>query len=96
MYLERELVEKSKVFGFNLSKKFENHLKHLIKQFLTCNRSNNFHLTKKVSVRAKWSEEKPKKSYFTSKDRSNSLNFFRSSSLMANSLSDIDRIPAYS
>jgi len=30
LYLDRELVEKSKEMGFNLSKTFENHLKHLI------------------------------------------------------------------
>jgi hypothetical protein len=30
MYLDKELVEKSKELGFNLSKTFENHLNHLI------------------------------------------------------------------
>ena len=30
LYLDKELVEKSKELGFNLSKTFENHLKHLI------------------------------------------------------------------
>jgi post-segregation antitoxin (ccd killing protein) len=30
LYLDKELVEKSKALGFNLSKTFENHLKHLI------------------------------------------------------------------
>jgi len=30
LYLDKELVEKSKEMGFNLSKTFENHLKHLI------------------------------------------------------------------
>ena len=30
LYLDRELVEKSKELGFNLSKTFENHLKYLI------------------------------------------------------------------
>ena len=29
-YLDKELVEKSKELGFNLSKTFENHLKHLV------------------------------------------------------------------
>jgi hypothetical protein len=29
LYLDRELVAKSKSLGFNLSKTFENHLKHL-------------------------------------------------------------------
>ena len=30
LYLDKELVEKSKELGLNLSKTFENHLKHLI------------------------------------------------------------------
>jgi Post-segregation antitoxin CcdA len=30
LYLDKELVEKSKELGFNLSKTFENNLKHLI------------------------------------------------------------------
>ena len=30
LYLDKELVEKSKELGFNLSKTFENHLKYLI------------------------------------------------------------------
>jgi post-segregation antitoxin (ccd killing protein) len=33
LYLDKELVEKSKSLGFNLSKTFENHLKHLITKF---------------------------------------------------------------
>jgi len=41
LYLDKELVEKSKSLGFNLSKTFENHLKHLITQFLTFNSLNN-------------------------------------------------------
>ena len=32
LYLDKELVSKSKELGFNLSKTFENHLKHLITQ----------------------------------------------------------------
>jgi post-segregation antitoxin (ccd killing protein) len=32
LYLGRELVEKSKELGFNLSKTFENHLKQLVMQ----------------------------------------------------------------
>ena len=36
------LVEKSKELGFNISKTFENHLKHLMTQFLTSNSINNF------------------------------------------------------
>jgi hypothetical protein len=41
LYLDKELVEKSKALGFNLSKTFENHLKHLMMQFSTCNSVNN-------------------------------------------------------
>ena len=33
LYLDEELVEKSKELGFNLSKTFKNHLKHLTTQF---------------------------------------------------------------
>ena len=51
LYLDKELVEKSKELGFNLSKTFENHLKHLITQFSTGNSVNNFELSKnKMSV----------------------------------------------
>ncbi len=32
LYLDKELVEKSKALGFNLSRTFENHLKQLITQ----------------------------------------------------------------
>ena len=45
LYLDKELVEKSKELGFNLSKTFENHLKHLITQFSTGNSVNNFEST---------------------------------------------------
>ncbi len=45
LYLDRELVEKSKFLGFNLSKTFENHLKQLITQFSTCNSLDNFNST---------------------------------------------------
>ena len=45
LYLDKELVEKSKDLGFNLSKTFENHLKHLTTQFFTENSLNNFNLT---------------------------------------------------
>jgi hypothetical protein len=34
LYLDTELVEKSKELGLNLTKTFENHLKHLTTQFL--------------------------------------------------------------
>ena len=50
LYLDRDLVEKSKEVGFNLSKTFENHLKHLMKQFSNCNSANKCDLNgKKVS-----------------------------------------------
>ena len=41
LYLDKDLVEKSKELGLNLSKTFENHLKHLIAKFSTCNSVNN-------------------------------------------------------
>jgi hypothetical protein len=43
LYLDKDLVEKSKALGFNLSKTFENHLKHLTTQFSQCNTLNNFY-----------------------------------------------------
>jgi hypothetical protein len=39
--LDKELVAKSKAPGFNLSKTFENHLKHLMTHFSTFNSANN-------------------------------------------------------
>jgi post-segregation antitoxin (ccd killing protein) len=47
LYLDKELVEKSKSLGFNLSKTFENHLKHLITQFSQCNLAANSDSTSK-------------------------------------------------
>ena len=47
LYLDEELVAKSKSLGFNLSKTFENHLKHLITQFSQCNPTNNSNSTSK-------------------------------------------------
>ena len=41
LYLDRELVKKSKSLGFNLSKTFENHLKHLTTQYSTLNTQKN-------------------------------------------------------
>jgi post-segregation antitoxin (ccd killing protein) len=41
LYLDKELVEKMKELGFNLSKTFENHLKQLITQFSNINSVNN-------------------------------------------------------
>jgi hypothetical protein len=49
LYLDKELVEKSRNLGFNLSRTFENHLKHLITQFSTVNSLNNFNSTDKNS-----------------------------------------------
>ena len=41
LYMDDELVTKSKELGFNLSKTFENHLKHLITHFQTMNLQKN-------------------------------------------------------
>ena len=49
LYLDKELVEKSRNLGFNLSKTFENHLKDLINRFSTVNSVNNFNSTDKNS-----------------------------------------------
>jgi hypothetical protein len=46
LYLDKELVAKSKSLGFNLSKTFENHLKHLMTQFSKCNSVNNVNFTR--------------------------------------------------
>jgi hypothetical protein len=46
-YVDRELVEKSRNLGFNLSKTFENHLKNLITQFSTVNSMNSSESTRK-------------------------------------------------
>ena len=54
LYLDKELVEKSKELGFNLSKTFENHLKHLITQFSRDISLNNSISTSKTDV--KWAE----------------------------------------
>jgi post-segregation antitoxin (ccd killing protein) len=43
LYLDKELVEKSKELGFNLSRTFENHLKHLITQFTNTQNTQNHH-----------------------------------------------------
>ena len=50
LYLDKELVEKSKELGFNLSKTFENHLKHLITQFSHDNSMNNSISTSKIGL----------------------------------------------
>ncbi len=41
MYLDDELVRKTRELGFNLSKTFENHLKQLLTQFSNINSVNN-------------------------------------------------------
>ena len=50
LYLDKELVEKSKELGFNMSKTFENHLKHLITQFSPDNSMNNSNSTSKIDM----------------------------------------------
>ena len=52
LYLDKELVEKSKDLGFNLSKTFENHLKQLMMQFSTVNSVNNCNST--IENEEKW------------------------------------------
>jgi hypothetical protein len=47
LYLDKDLVAKSRSLGFDLSKTFENHLKHLITQFSQSNSLNNFDSTSK-------------------------------------------------
>ena len=49
LYLDKELVEKTRNLGFNLSKTFENHLKHLLTQFPPVYTLNNFNSTDKNS-----------------------------------------------
>jgi hypothetical protein len=44
LYIDKELVEKSKELGFNLSKTFENHLKHLINGNSPVSTQNNGNL----------------------------------------------------
>jgi integrase/recombinase XerD len=51
LYVDQELVEKSRELGFNLSKTFENHLKHLLIQFSQVNSSNNIRNNGNVGVR---------------------------------------------
>jgi len=41
LYLDKELIEKSRELGFNLSKTFENHLKQLTMQFSSVNQAKN-------------------------------------------------------
>ena len=41
LYVDQELVEKTRELGFNLSKTFEYHLKHLVTQFSSVNSMNS-------------------------------------------------------
>jgi hypothetical protein len=41
LYVDQELVEKTRELGFNLSKTFEYHLQHLVTQFSSVNSMNN-------------------------------------------------------
>jgi integrase len=50
LYIDRELVEKSRSLGFNLSKTFENHLKYLLTQFSHVDSSNNTRNNRNVGV----------------------------------------------
>ena len=50
LYIDKELVSKSKELGFNLSKTFENQLKNLITQFSTSNSLNNLELSSKLRI----------------------------------------------
>lgn len=47
LYLDKDLVEKSKELGFNLGKTFENHLKHLITGYSAISMQNNVNLIEK-------------------------------------------------
>jgi len=47
LYIDKELIRKSKEIGFNLSKTFENHLKYLLKQFPQCKSIKNLDSTSK-------------------------------------------------
>ncbi len=51
LYLDKELVEKSKELGFNLSKTFENHLKLLVNGYSPLSMQNNANSSKyKISL----------------------------------------------
>lgn len=45
LYLDKDLIEKSKELGFNLSKTFENHLKQLMMQFSALNQENTINIS---------------------------------------------------
>ena len=44
LYLDEELVEKTRELGFNLSKTFENHLKRLVSHVECVYKQNNSHV----------------------------------------------------
>ena len=54
LYLDREIIRQSKDLGFNLSRAFENHLKHLITQFSFIKPEDQFNL--KGTIIGKWAE----------------------------------------
>ena len=54
LYLDKELIKKSKDLGFNLSRTFENHLKQLITQF-SCNKTENT-VDSNYAIIEKWAE----------------------------------------
>ena len=41
LYVDSELVKKTRELGFNLSKTFENHMKQLLMQYSALNTDNN-------------------------------------------------------
>jgi post-segregation antitoxin (ccd killing protein) len=49
LYVDQELVEKSRELGLNLSKTFENHLKQLLTQFSQVSARNDFNSKDKNS-----------------------------------------------
>ena len=54
LYVDQELVEKTRNLGFNLSKTFENHLKQLLTQFSQVNQVDNFNSESKSTD--EWAE----------------------------------------
>ena len=54
LYLDKELIKKSKDLGLNLSRTFENHLKQLITQFSQLKTENT--VDSKDTIGGKWAE----------------------------------------
>ncbi|MCJ7423507.1 type II toxin-antitoxin system CcdA family antitoxin [Candidatus Bathyarchaeota archaeon] len=50
LYPDKDLIEKTRSLGFNLSKTFKNHLKHLLTQFSTFNPVNNSETSSNIGV----------------------------------------------